>query len=157
MTCWFRWSTRELRFAVTVTNGAVNWTGGISQSITWNVGGTDANGINVADVAIDLSLDGGLTYPFTLESSTPNDGSHTLNAPNFDATRSARSHSWHAATYSLISRTPISRSPPNAAAADVTITESDGSTIVSEDGVVGGAGNGFVHIARTPAPRVQSR
>ena len=73
-------------FAVSAPNGAESWTGGTSQTILWNVGGTDANGINAANVSIELSLDGGLTYPFTLESSTPNDGTHTLNAPNINAT-----------------------------------------------------------------------
>ena len=68
-------------FAVTVPNGGENYPGGSSQTITWNVVGTDAAPINVANVRISLSTDGGLTYPTVLAASTPNDGSESLTIP----------------------------------------------------------------------------
>lgn len=56
--------------------------GGALYTITWNVAGTNANGINCTDVKISLSIDGGLTYPTVLTTSTPNDGSESLLIPN---------------------------------------------------------------------------
>ncbi len=76
-------------FAVTAPNTAVSWGGGSSQTVTWNVAGTTANGINCANVAILLSTDGGATFPTTILSSTPNDGSEVITVPN-SATTQAR-------------------------------------------------------------------
>jgi hypothetical protein len=73
-------------FQVTSPNTAVAWAGASTQTITWDVSGTDANGINVSDVAIKLSTDGGMTYPFVLATTT-NDGSHDLTVPQMDTTQ----------------------------------------------------------------------
>ncbi len=73
-------------FAVTAPNTAVNWTGGTTQTITWNVSGTTGSGINTANVKISLSTDGGNTYPITLLSTTPNDGSENITVPNIATT-----------------------------------------------------------------------
>ena len=124
-------------FTVTSPNTAINWTGGSSHTITWDVGGTDANGINVSNVAIDLSLDGGLTYPLTLESSTANDGSHTLNAPNIDAAEARVRIRGLGNVFFDISNANFTITS-NPAAPGFTITESDGNTSIGEDGVVGG-------------------
>lgn len=68
-------------FAVTAPNGGESYFGGSSQTITWNVVGTDQAPINVANVKISLSTDGGLTYPTVITNSTPNDGSEVLTLP----------------------------------------------------------------------------
>ena len=68
-------------FAVTAPNGGETYFGGSSQTITWNVVGTDLAPINVANVKISLSTDGGLTYPTVINNSTPNDGSEILTIP----------------------------------------------------------------------------
>ncbi|HLO55757.1 MAG TPA: zinc-dependent metalloprotease family protein [Saprospiraceae bacterium] len=68
-------------FTVTSFNTASTWFEGETKTITWNVAGTTANGINCSNVEILLSFDGGLTYPVTLISSTPNDGSQAITVP----------------------------------------------------------------------------
>ena len=68
-------------FAVTAPNTAVSWTGGTNQTVTWNVAGTTANGINAATVNIMLSVDGGLNYAYTLAAGTANDGSQSITVP----------------------------------------------------------------------------
>jgi hypothetical protein len=69
-------------FKVTTQNASpVNWTGGQSRMVTWDVSGTTANGINTANVKISLSTDGGQTFPVVLAASTPNDGSETITVP----------------------------------------------------------------------------
>ena len=71
-------------FMVVSPNTAVTWTGGATETILWDVAGTDDHGINAATVAIDLSLDGGYTYPISLASAEPNDGEATIQVPNIN-------------------------------------------------------------------------
>ncbi len=76
-------------FAVTVPNGGESYAGGSTQTITWNVVGSNAAPINCTDVKISLSTDGGITYPTVITASTPNDGSEALTIPSV-ATTTAR-------------------------------------------------------------------
>jgi len=69
-------------FVVTSPNTAVSWAAASPQTVTWNVAGTSGAPINTATVRISLSLNGGLTWPLTLASGEPNDGSATLPALN---------------------------------------------------------------------------
>jgi subtilisin-like proprotein convertase family protein len=75
-------------FAFTNPSAAVSWGLGSTQTITWNVAGTTANGMNTANVNILISIDGGANFT-TLLANTPNDGSETITMPN-TATQSCR-------------------------------------------------------------------
>jgi chitodextrinase len=69
-------------FLVTSPNTAVSYIGNSTQTMTWNVAGTTANGINCANVDIYMSTNGGLTFPILLQLGTPNDGTQAVNIPN---------------------------------------------------------------------------
>jgi hypothetical protein len=68
-------------FLVTYPDTNVTWNGGTTETITWNVAGTNSPPINTANVRILLSLDGGQTFTIELAASTPNDGSQDITVP----------------------------------------------------------------------------
>lgn len=68
-------------FTVSSPNTAVSYVGGSTQTITWAVAGTTANGVNCANVDILLSTDAGNSWS-TIIASTPNDGSQAVTIPN---------------------------------------------------------------------------
>lgn len=67
----------------------ISWPGTSQQTVTWDVVGTNAAPVSCANVTIQLSTDGGLTFPTTLIASTPNDGSEQVILPSV-ATTTAR-------------------------------------------------------------------
>ena len=76
-------------FVVTAPDGGEIWGTNTKQTVTWNPSGTAAAPINCSQVTIQLSTDGGSTYPVTLVSNTPNDGSEQVLLPA-TATNTAR-------------------------------------------------------------------
>jgi Metallo-peptidase family M12B Reprolysin-like len=74
-------------FLVSYPNTAMTWTGNTSQAVTWDVANTNASPVSATDVAILLSVDGGLTYPHVLAAITPNDGSESISVPNVRTTQ----------------------------------------------------------------------
>jgi chitodextrinase len=72
-------------FTVSSPNTAVSYAGGSSQTVTWAVAGTTANGVNCANVDILLSTDGGNTWS-TLLAATPNDGTQAVTILNTPGT-----------------------------------------------------------------------
>ncbi|NUY81426.1 fibronectin type III domain-containing protein [Flavobacterium sp. MAH-1] len=74
-------------FTVSAPNTAVSYVGGSTQTVTWAVAGTTANGVNCANVDILLSTDGGNTFPTVLLAATPNDGSQAVTIPNTAGTQ----------------------------------------------------------------------
>jgi len=71
-------------FVVTSQSTATTWTanGSATAAIKWNVANTTASPVNCSAVDILFSIDGGLTYPYTLLANTPNDGSQNVLIPN---------------------------------------------------------------------------
>lgn len=68
-------------FTVTSQNSNILWNVGTSQTVTWNVAGTNIAPVNTPNVNILMSIDGGLTFPFTLATNVANDGSETFTVP----------------------------------------------------------------------------
>lgn len=75
-------------FTVSSQNTATNWTAnGTNQAtVTWNVANSNIAPVNCSNVSILFSSDGGYTWPYTLVSSTPNNGSATFTIPNISTT-----------------------------------------------------------------------
>ena len=72
-------------FTVNSPNTAVSYAGGSTQTVTWAVAGTTANGVNCANVDILISTDGGTSWS-TLLAATPNDGTQAVTIPNTPGT-----------------------------------------------------------------------
>ena len=77
-------------FLVTNPNSVADtWKAGQLVEVTWDVANTSNAAVNCQSVNIRLSVNGGNTFPHTLISSTPNDGSEMVFVPNV-VTSSAR-------------------------------------------------------------------
>ncbi len=74
-------------FILTSPNTNVSWAAGTNQTITWNVAGTDANGVDAKYIDIYLSTNGGTDFPTLLASQIPNDGSETVTIPDIVGTQ----------------------------------------------------------------------
>jgi hypothetical protein len=71
-------------FKITTANTSIGWNEGDVVEINWDVANTNLAPINVTEVNILLSLDGGLTFPIKLTGPTPNDGSELVTIPLLD-------------------------------------------------------------------------
>ncbi len=69
-------------FVTYPTAAGIIWYVNDFQTITWNPNGTAFAPVNCANVSIELSTDGGFTYPVTLIASNANDGSEEIQVPN---------------------------------------------------------------------------
>ncbi len=76
-------------FVVTGPDTATTWDVSTFKMITWNVNNTNAAPVNCANVAVELSADGGQSFPVTLLASTPNDGAEEIIVPD-NVTTTAR-------------------------------------------------------------------
>ena len=68
-------------FTVTQPASGANWSTGSIRTVTWNSANTENPPVSCANVRILLSTDGGTTFPITLVSATPNDGSQIVTVP----------------------------------------------------------------------------
>lgn len=73
-------------FLVTSQDAPTTWTTQTTETITWDVAGTDAAPVSCANVDIWFSTDGGLTYPINLALNVANNGSAVINVPNLNTT-----------------------------------------------------------------------
>ncbi len=73
-------------FVVTSQAAATTWTTQTTEIVAWDVAGTDVAPIDSPNVDIMFSTDGGQTYPVTLASNVPNNGSAVINVPNLNTT-----------------------------------------------------------------------
>jgi hypothetical protein len=69
-------------FLVTSQGAASTYAGGSTQTVTWDVAGTNVAPVGTKNVKISFSVDGGLTYPCVLARSAPNNGSANVTLPN---------------------------------------------------------------------------
>ena len=69
-------------FLVQAPNGGGTVVGNTQLPVSWDVAGTNGNGVNCTSVDIFLSTDGGYTFPTLLVAGTPNDGSASVLVPN---------------------------------------------------------------------------
>jgi subtilisin-like proprotein convertase family protein len=70
-------------FEVTSQNqDNIVWNLGNTETITWNVAGTDANGIDASEVDILVSTNGGVSFDEVLLANTPNDGTQDIIVPS---------------------------------------------------------------------------
>ena len=140
-------------FEVTNLNSTTTLTGGTNQELTWDVAGTTANGINVSNVEILLSTDGGLTFPNSL-ATTANDGSFSLTLPNIDTTTARFQVRAVGNVFFDISNANVTIAA-NAAAPGASITESGGGTSVGEVSAVGAATDTYtIALNTTPTSAV---
>ena len=73
-------------FVVTQPGSSTTWAAGSNQTVSWNVANTSSAPVNCGNVRIMLSIDGGISFPFTLASTKPNTGSATISVPNVPTT-----------------------------------------------------------------------
>ncbi len=73
-------------FTITYPNiTGITWAGGSSQTITWNVNGTDISPVSCANVDVLISYDSGNTFTM-LMAGVPNNGSLLITVPTVTAT-----------------------------------------------------------------------
>jgi subtilisin-like proprotein convertase family protein len=77
-------------FNITSQNTAgIAWQVNESQTITWDVNSTNTLA-GASNVNIKLSIDGGITFPYTLAADTANDGSEVITVPSIPASLNCR-------------------------------------------------------------------
>jgi hypothetical protein len=102
-------------FKVLTPATAVNFPGGSTQTITWDVANTTAAPINCSNVNIYFSADGGNTFPEVLALNTPNDGSETVVIPYVGTVKGRVKvkavgnvfHSWNPSNFTVTINTAV--------------------------------------------------
>ncbi len=122
-------------FKVTAPNGFESWTGGMSHTVTWDVAGTAANGINASQVDILFSSDRGRTFPIVL-ATTANDGSESITLPNITTTN-ARIKIRGTGNVFFDTSDEMFWLTANPALPGIAVTEVHGAVVATEDGLVG--------------------
>ncbi|MEE9409026.1 MAG: zinc-dependent metalloprotease family protein [Polaribacter sp.] len=74
-------------FAVTSQNTATTWDKETTQTVTWEVAGSDQAPVNCQKVNIKLSIDGGVTFSIALATNIDNNGSADITVPDNGTTQ----------------------------------------------------------------------
>ncbi len=74
-------------FQITSVGNGGMLEGASTQTITWDVAGTDVAPIGTTNVKIRMSTDGGASFPYTLAENAPNNGSATVRIPNVETSK----------------------------------------------------------------------
>ncbi|QNM85572.1 T9SS type A sorting domain-containing protein [Polaribacter pectinis] len=74
-------------FSVTSQNTTTTWDKETTQTVTWEVAGSNQAPVNCLKVNIRLSIDGGVTFPILLASNTDNDGTEDITVPDNGTTK----------------------------------------------------------------------
>ncbi|MEO6230800.1 MAG: reprolysin-like metallopeptidase [Ferruginibacter sp.] len=69
-------------FVTYPTASGISWYVNEFKTVTWNPNGTAFAPVNCSNVSIELSTDGGFTFPVILAASTANDGTEEIQVPN---------------------------------------------------------------------------
>ena len=69
-------------FSVTSQGSGQLYLAGSTQAVTWRVAGTNIEPILAESVNINMSVDGGLTFPYVLAANVANDGRHSITIPD---------------------------------------------------------------------------
>ncbi|RXJ52578.1 zinc-dependent metalloprotease [Gelidibacter gilvus] len=77
-------------FKLTSQASNVTWEIGSTKTVTWDVANTNVAPVNTTNVNIKLSINGGLTFPYTLASNVPNNGNYDVLVPAGTNTTQAR-------------------------------------------------------------------
>ncbi len=137
--------TNGFSFAVTSQNSLTSWTGNGSNTatITWDVVGTNVAPFNATNVTILFSADGGLSFPYTLISSTANDGTENIVIPAVNTTKGRIMVKAIGNVFFNVNTTNITVS---AAASCV----AEGAVIAPTTSVTAPAGNASLNLALSP-------
>ncbi|MBD0372250.1 MAG: hypothetical protein ICV60_15515, partial [Pyrinomonadaceae bacterium] len=73
-------------FVINEPVAATNWPAGSTRTVMWDVANTSNAPVGCTSVRILLSTDGGLSFPFVLAASVPNNGAANINVPNVQTT-----------------------------------------------------------------------
>lgn len=73
-------------FLVTSQDASTTWETQTTETITWDVAGTDVAPVDSPNVDILFSTDGGQTYDVVIADDIPNNGSADVNVPNVNTT-----------------------------------------------------------------------
>ncbi len=138
-------------FSVTSQNvTGVDWMNGETKTITWNNAATANAPFNVANVAIELSTDGGYTFPVTLLASTPNDGTENIVVPvNFTTTARVRVRALGNIFYSMNTKDFIIKQNPLPVKWLSVVAQKDKNKTVKVLWTVNEIGNHFYEVERS--------
>lgn len=132
--------TNDGPFLLTSQNTATLWlyNGSNTANITWSVNNTNVAPLNLTNVKISFSTDGGSTFPITLLANTPNNGSATITIPN-NLTSQGRIKIEPAGTYAFYDINNVNITISNTCTPEI-------STITPADAVIANEGTAALNL-----------